>query len=255
MTLVIPSIDLSNGVCAHSIVGEDNTEEMYHGFANDPIRLCQLMRRENSKCLHINDLDSFQGMSNLINANAVLYMIDAVDIPLQYYSDFATINECKLYLDSGIYRIVIGELALGDPEGVRQLIKTYSASRVIFSLSAENRYIYFHNSRNHLKDTDFINQIRNLGGNRVIYSDRNPIQENFAERLSFLAKLSMETGIKITVNEEIDNADDLIEMNKYNQYGIDSVILGSALFHNNFPCQTIWRKAEAEVEPGLFCQA
>jgi hypothetical protein len=36
---------------------------------------------------------------------------------------------------------------------------------------------------------------------------------------------------------------------------VDSVVIGRAMYENRFPCQNIWRIAEAELEPEIHAHA
>ena len=106
----------------------------------NPINLCGLLRRENSKSIHITDHDSFMN-SNYYNRELILEMSGSVDIPFSLYSDFDSVEECKSYLDGGIYRVCIGKLAITAPEGVENLIQVYKKSRIAFAFWGNNGII------------------------------------------------------------------------------------------------------------------
>ncbi|HPN38518.1 MAG TPA: HisA/HisF-related TIM barrel protein, partial [Melioribacteraceae bacterium] len=55
------------------------------------------------------------------------------------------------------------------------------------------------------------------------------------------------TKLKITHSGGISGYKDLMEVQKLNSFGIDSVIIGRALYENKFPCQKIWRVAESGI--------
>ena len=53
MLLIIPAIDLRNGVSAHPIEGS--------GVGGDPVEIARLLRIENAKTLHVTDLEGAAG--------------------------------------------------------------------------------------------------------------------------------------------------------------------------------------------------
>jgi phosphoribosylformimino-5-aminoimidazole carboxamide ribonucleotide (ProFAR) isomerase len=55
------------------------------------------------------------------------------------------------------------------------------------------------------------------------------------------------TKCKVTLSGGVRNKDDLMEISKYVDEGIDSVIVGRALYENKFPCQRLWRVAESGI--------
>ncbi len=54
--------------------------------------------------------------------------------------------------------------------------------------------------------------------------------------------------------EACTNYQELEYLNKNAGHGIDSVIMGDSLYKNSFPCQKIWRNAEALIEPEIYCK-
>ena len=64
-------------------------------------------------------------------------------------------------------------------------------------------------------------------------------------------KLSKEiaeiTGVKVTHAGGIRNKDELLDIQKLVPSGVDSVIVGRALYENRFPCQKLWRVAESGI--------
>ncbi len=55
------------------------------------------------------------------------------------------------------------------------------------------------------------------------------------------------TGGKVTLSGGIRNKDELMDVQKIMPLGIDSVIVGRALYENRFPCQKLWRVAESGI--------
>ncbi|MGA8264926.1 MAG: HisA/HisF-related TIM barrel protein, partial [Ignavibacteriaceae bacterium] len=55
------------------------------------------------------------------------------------------------------------------------------------------------------------------------------------------------TGAKITHSGGVRNKDELMDLQSLMPIGIDSVIVGRALYENRFPCQKLWRVAESGI--------
>ena len=110
MILVIPSIELSNGICCDIIHGEVGTESLYDKFFRNPCELIKLWRRENAKSVHISDLDSFTMESAEVNINGIIYLTEMTDIPITLAHNFKDIELCNIFLTAGVYRIFISKL-------------------------------------------------------------------------------------------------------------------------------------------------
>lgn len=247
MILLIPSIDLKEGVCCQKIHGQQKMDNFYSQLSDNPLELCKFLRKENSKSLHINDLDSFESGNNLVNINSMLYFINSVDIPIQVYSNYSSADECEMLLENGVYRVVIRDLQYREPNNIRELIKKYSKSRIVFGFKSENRKIKI-NDYDFVTDRDYIKFATELGADRFVIGEKIWDVKYDTANLEILSKLASDFNVRVTVFNGISTPEKLWALNEYKNKGIDSVIIGKPLFENNFPCQKIWRLIEAETE-------
>lgn len=249
MLLVIPSIGLQNHHCIDCICGEAGTEPMYNAYSYNPYKLSRLLRRENAKSLHIIDYDSFEYKK--INRDEILTITHSIDIPVNLEARFGSIQECGFFLKNEIYRVILSREAIENPDGVKELIKKYTVSRIVFSLKVNNRIAYFKDLSLSISDSDYINTIKSLGISRLIYCDETWMASEDGPDYELLRRIAIESGIKITLFECINNPRQLWELDKLTPFGVDSVILGKSLYENKYPCQKIWRLIEAKVEPKI----
>ncbi|MFP4369405.1 MAG: HisA/HisF-related TIM barrel protein [Candidatus Kapaibacterium sp.] len=252
MLLVFPFVELSEGSCTYCIIGEEGTEKFYREMSDNPLRLTQLWRRENAKTVHIADVDSFEGKNNIINFNSALYIAQSIDIPVQFFSNFDSVDECELFLESGIYRIAINRLAIIDPEGVRKLVSKYTPQRIVFVLISNNGYAHLPGMDIMVTDREFIKNIKELGGDRMVYGDISWLRHQEDASPERMKQIAKESGLKITMLEGASTPGQLWALNELVPYGVDSIILGKSLYENNYPCQKIWRLIEEKLEPDLI---
>ena len=248
MILVIPSIGLKDGSCLQCIIGEEGMESFYSRLSRTPLELCRLWRRENSKSIHIIDYDSCDLDDNITNTNAILYIAHSIDIPIQVYSHFHSVKDCRFLLEHGIYRIILNDIAVKDPQGISDLIKSYSTSRIIFQVTSKDGYLKLCKRKEKIETIDFLNFVKDIGGDRIIYE--NPDWDTFrtGPDIDELIKITEGSKLKITIGNGVENLNHLLSVASLRQLNIDSVIIGRALYHNNFSCQKIWRLIEAELE-------
>jgi len=130
---------------------------------------------------------------------------------------------------------------------ISNLINKFSPYRV--ASKVEVNYSKFNNKK-HFDDAvyNYLNELSDLGFQRVLFKDNDIIINKKSYDLDILRELCKKSGMKITLYNGINNAEDLWKINDYFKYGIDSVVLGEPIFKNYFPCQKIWRLAEAELE-------
>jgi phosphoribosylformimino-5-aminoimidazole carboxamide ribotide isomerase len=65
--------------------------------------------------------------------------------------------------------------------------------------------------------------------------------------LELSKEIAKATGQKVTVSGGVRNKDELMDIQALMPIGIDSVIVGRALYENLFPCQKLWRVAESGI--------
>jgi phosphoribosylformimino-5-aminoimidazole carboxamide ribotide isomerase len=249
--LVIPAIDLTHGHCMRCIEGEAGTERLYAELSDHPVELAQLWRRENAKCIHVTDIDSFSGERSDAMLEMVINMQRAVDIPVQYVGLHHTIEPYQRLLQAGVYRVAINVLAVTEPDQVHELIDEYTASRVIFGVRAHNGDIDLGGDAGMMPDEEYIRHVYALGGRRVIYSEVDWEGHLSGEDLSIVRRVASIAPVRLTMAGGIASPEHLWEMQAAAPPNVDSVVIGRALYENRFPCQAIWRHAEAALEPAI----
>ena len=252
MLLVIPSIELSDGICCNRIIGEYGTDSLYEQYKQNPCELIRLWRRENAKSVHINDMDSFQKKSSDININGIIFLTEMTDIPLTLLHNFRDLELCSIFLNAGIYRIFIGKLFINYPYEISQLVNHYTSSRVCAYIDTDNTTVFYDNDTLKIPIDEVMKIIKSTGVNRILYHNRHWKDSVSDSDIESIKNTFEQYKVRITVNGGVNSASDLWKLNTTNKYGIDSVTIGQAFYQNKFPCQKIWRLVEAELEPNII---
>lgn len=228
-------------------------EKVYQDFSNKPVQLAKLWRRENAKCIHVTDTDSFAGLDSTATLDVALQMQKAVDIPIELVTLQRDVSVLRKLLDTGIYRVAANAIVQSDPAGTKQLVADYGASRVCFGIRARNGIIEMDHGQT-ISDEDMIRLIHSLGGIRVIYSEKSWEGALTGVDVDTIRRIAAAAPVRITIAGGISSPSDLWELQDHAPRNVDSVVIGRALYENRFPCQHIWRIAEAKVEPGMMGQ-
>ena len=255
MLLIIPAIDLTGGQALRCIRGVPGTEELYTQISEQPVELAQLWRRENAKCLHVTDIDSWKGRSSEVNDRTVVQMQKAIDVPVQYVTRRDTIEAYDRLLQQGVYRVALNVVVWTDPEGVRRLVEQYGPSRVIFGVRAHNGQIDLGQGAGSVSDEDFIRRVQSIGGKRVLYTEVDWEGNLTGEDLATIRRVAAIAPLRMTMAGGIASPQQLWEMQKDVPVNVDSVVIGRAMYENRFPCQAMWREIEADLEPDIHARA
>jgi len=242
MLLVIPAIDLRDGRCVRLRQGRYEDETVYF---DDPVRMAKLWRVQNARTLHLVDLDAARTADGPATDNrAVIREIaDALDIPVEVGGGIRTMADVEELLDAGVYRVVLGTAAVRDPDLVEAAVRRYSCSRVVVGIDAEDGEVKVEGweAGSGVGAVDLALEMERRGVRRIVYTDiardgmlSGPNIEAYRTLGQHLSKC------KITASGGVSGYRDLLRLQELAPLGVDSVIVGRALYENQFPCQQFW---------------
>lgn len=244
--LVIPSIDIKNGKTVRVVQGIPELDCKEYG--SDPVEMARIWRAENAKMLHIVDFDGAWEHSQQ-NFNIVEKICSSVVIPVQFAGGIRNIDDAQKIMDTGICRLCISTMALEDPDEFAKLFLKYGPDKIAVSLDViDNEVVTRGRKRKSgLHYINFTMKMQEMGIKRLIVTDvlRNGVLGG--PNLEISKDVAIRTGCKVTLSGGIRNKDELIDVQQLMNVGVDSVIVGRALYENRFPCQKLWRVAESGI--------
>ena len=245
MILVIPAIDIKGGKCVQMVRGVAGFV-----YSDDPIEMAKLWRKENAKALHVTDIDgALEG--RLVNFGIIEKMVQTVSIPIVLAGGFRTFDEVKRAFDLGIHRVVIETMLIETPDEANRVLDTFGATRVVAGISAQNRLVRTRGWKEFSGMTviSFALNIAAMGFKRILYTDIGVDGTMLGPNFAMMKQIAEATHLRITASGGIAGLDDLLKLQEMESLGVDSAIIGRALYENKFACQSIWRMCEAGNYP------
>jgi phosphoribosylformimino-5-aminoimidazole carboxamide ribotide isomerase len=244
--LVIPSIDIKDGKTVRVVQGIPELDCKEYG--SDPVEMARIWRAENAKMLHIVDFDGAFEHSHK-NFKTVEKICSSIVIPVQFAGGIRNMEDADLIMETGICRLSISTMALEDPAEFKKVFDKYGPSKIAVSVDVVDNEVVTRarKKKSGLHYVDFTMRMHDMGINRFIVTD---VQRNGVlggPNIELSKDIALRTGSKVTHSGGIRNKDELIDIQKLMDNGIDSVIVGRALYENRFPCQKLWRVAEAGI--------
>jgi phosphoribosylformimino-5-aminoimidazole carboxamide ribotide isomerase len=119
--ILFPAIDLKDGRCVRLARGDMAAATV---FNDDPAGQAQAFQGQGFRYLHLVDLNgAFAGRP--VNAPAVEAILKAVAIPVQLGGGIRDLGTIEAWLDRGVRRVILGTLALRDPDVVREACRRF----------------------------------------------------------------------------------------------------------------------------------
>ncbi len=246
MLLILPAVDIKDGRCVRLVQGELGTEKIY---SDDPVHMAILWRGENAKTLHVVDLDgAFDG--KMKNLEVLRRMMKAVDIPIQIGGGIRTYDQVKQLFEIGVYRVVLGTSAIDDPELVARCVKDFGARKIVVGIDAMNGVVMTKGwtENTGIEAVSLALNMKSMGVCRIVYTDIARDGMLSGPNFDAIRNIAIKTGLRVTASGGVSGYKDLITLQELEKFGVDSVIIGKALYENRFSCQALWRENEKVLD-------
>ncbi len=120
--ILFPAIDLKDGQCVRLLRGDMARATV---FNDSPGAQARLFVEAGCRWLHVVDLNgAFSGQP--VNEDAVAGILDAVgEVPVQLGGGIRDLPTIELWLEKGVARVILGTVALRDPDLVRTACREF----------------------------------------------------------------------------------------------------------------------------------
>jgi phosphoribosylformimino-5-aminoimidazole carboxamide ribotide isomerase len=119
--ILFPAIDLKDGKCVRLKLGDMDTATVYN---EDPADQARAFEAQGFEWLHVVDLNgAFKGRS--VNSAAVGAILKATRNPVQLGGGIRTLPQIEDWLDRGLARVILGTVAVRDPELVKEACRAF----------------------------------------------------------------------------------------------------------------------------------
>ena len=126
--LIIPAIDLQNGQAVRLLKGDYNEKTVY---SHDPVKVAKDFEAMGAKYLHVVDLDGAKS-GNTVNLETIRQIHAAIKISMQLGGGIRNAEIVDMYLnDVGIDRVILGTIAVSNPEFVWEMVQTHGPERIV----------------------------------------------------------------------------------------------------------------------------
>lgn len=236
--LIIPAIDIKEGKCVRLTRGDFAQKKIY---LDNPSEMAIIWRKQNAKMIHVVDLDAAL-TGETVNFEKIREIVNVLDIPIQVGGGIRSVEVVEKYLEMGVSRVVIGSAAVTNPGLIVELLKKYRPSQIVVGIDAENGVpkIKGWTESASMQDYELAAEMKKLGVERIIYTDIT--RDGMLQGVGYEStkRFAEKAGMKVTASGGVTTSDDLHKLRSLEKYGVDSVIIGKALYECNFPCQELW---------------
>jgi phosphoribosylformimino-5-aminoimidazole carboxamide ribotide isomerase len=226
--LIIPAVDIKDGKCVRLVQGNMDRDTVYDDI---PWRMARRWQDAGGSFLHIVDLNgAFAGHG--VNDDAVADILANTDMKTELGGGIRDIGRITKLLDMGIGRVILGTVAVEDPDLVRQAIDQYGPERIVVGIDARNGIAKTRGwaSNGGVPAISLARNMQKLGVIRVVYTDISRDGMLLGPNINDTEKIARATGLKIVASGGVSTIDDIRGLKRLESAGVEAVITGKALY-------------------------
>lgn len=244
--IFFPAIDIKGGRCVRLTQGRADKETV---FADNPVAMACHWQSQGAEWLHIVDLDgAFEGLP--ANRTLVREICDAVSIPVQLGGGIRDMETASAYLEAGVQRLIIGTLALEDPDRYAALVKAFPG-QIGVSLDAENGKL---KSKGWVADSgytvdDVLPRLTEQGTAFLVYTDISRDGTGKGVNLPAVTALAEKSRIPVIAAGGVHTMEDIKNLYQVSLHAnLEGAISGRAIYEGTLDTAeaTRWIKEQAQ---------
>lgn len=235
--IVLPAIDLKAGEVVRLKQGDFERKTVY---SQDPLSVAKEFAAKGAEWLHLVDLDgASQGESQ--NFSVIKKIAAETELKIQTGGGIRKKEDVKRLLELGVKRVIIGTLAVKNPELLAEIIKEFGAESILVSIDARDGRVATSgwleaSERNML---DFAKEMESIGVKYILYTDIGRDGMLSGPDFEGLRKLKAETALNIIASGGISSNQDLFKLAEENFYG---AITGQAIYQGKVDLKEVLEK-------------
>ena len=170
---IYPAIDLRGGRVVRLKQGDLARMTAY---SDDPAETARRWLDAGANWLHIVNLDGAFGEVDAANQSAleaILVVAKSLDARVQFGGGMRSLDAVGQVLDLGVSRVVLGTIAIEQPEIVENALTRFGAERIAVGIDAWEGIVRVHGWKDKSRRTakELALQMRDFGLNTVIFTD------------------------------------------------------------------------------------
>jgi phosphoribosylformimino-5-aminoimidazole carboxamide ribotide isomerase len=227
--IIFPAVDIKDGQCVRLKRG---LADQVTVFSKDPAAMAAHWESLGAEWLHVVDLDgAFSGEPR--NKDLVARLCAGVDAPVQLGGGIRDLDTARAYLDAGVERLIIGTIALTEPELFGSLCAALPG-RVGVSLDADDGRL---KTKGWVEDSgltvqDVVPRLEEQGAAFLVYTDISRDGMHSGVNVPAMESLVDATSLPVLAAGGVSTLADIQALYPLSKKGLQGAITGRAIYEN-----------------------
>lgn len=231
---IIPAIDLKEAKAVRLTKGLMDSAKIY---SDKPWELARAFEDAGAKWLHIVDLDgAFAGES--INLKTIETILSKTNLQVEVGGGIRNEDRIKMYKNLGVSRVILGSVALKNPEFVKEMAKKY---RLVVGIDAMNGFVAVEGwaEVSQIKATDLAKLYADAGVEAIIATDISKDGMLGGVNVEFSSSIAKASKLPTIASGGVSSIEDLMNLQKNGN--IAGVIVGKAYYEGKISLKDAFR--------------
>ncbi len=220
--IILPAIDLKDGKAVRLNKGVMESAKIY---SDEPWQVAVRFEELGSRWLHLVDLNgAFAGEPK--NLKQIKKIRDNCNLKLELGGGIRDEATIKMYLDLGIDRIILGSIALQNPEFTKEMASKYP---IVLGIDAIDGMVATQGwaDVSEIKATDLAKDFASAGAQAIICTDISRDGMLSGVNVDFTLDIKKASGIETIASGGLKDIDDI---KRLIDAGVDGTIVGKAFY-------------------------
>lgn len=237
--IIYPAIDIKNGECVRLTQGRFQDITVY---GKDPCEIAKKWESSGADFIHVVDLDGALD-GKWTNGDAIKKICKEVGAKVQTGGGVRCLDDIKMRLDSGVYRVIIGTAAVKNPDLVKEAIETFGSEHIAVGIDAKDGFVATHGWEKISEKTavEFAKEMESLGVKTIIYTDIATDGMLTGPNKEAMKVMADAVNIDIIASGGIGSEEDIFSLS---DTGASGVIVGRALYTDRVDLKSVLKKVK-----------
>lgn len=236
--ILFPAIDLHNGCCVRLLHGLLENSKVY---SQSPLETAQDFVSQGCRWIHLVDLDGAMDLHHN-NRERISEVLSQVEVPVQVGGGIRSAADVTFYLKAGAARVILGSMALEQPDLLQSLVETWGDQIVVGVDVKDGRIATRGWTRQAEIDLqELLDRLYRQGVKRIIYTDIGRDGTLKGPALESTLQLAQSTSMQVIASGGVSCLQDLLDYKRFGQGRIEGVVVGKAIYEGCFTVEQALR--------------
>ncbi len=232
--IIYPAIDLRGGKVVRLKQGDPNRQIT---FSDNPLATAQDWITQGTDWIHMVNLDGAFATAN--DNGAILQQVTQLGVKVQFGGGLRKLDDIARAIDQGATRVVLGTVAIEQPEIVSAAIERWGAEAICVALDARDGKI---TTRGWQEKTEFTpislgKLMAEAGVKHALYTDVNRDGRLIGANIRETIAVGRETGLQVIASGGVSSMEEIHQLRQ--SQVVAGAVIGMALYEGKITLKEV----------------